>query len=382
MRLAVAADLHVDEYGQRIDPAAGLNARLGDYLRTTAWVAREARQRDCEALVIAGDLSERRHPSPWLVALIGEALADGPERVIIVKGNHDSSRAGRSIVEVLARQPGWTGVSRPQVVRLGDLAVCAIPYLDRHHLRSLPGFEAVPDADVYRVLAETYVQIARGLFAEAMEAGASRAILIGHQTLSGGRMSEAQEAFLGDLSLVVDSRALAAIGYSLVVFGHLHRAQTVVDDAACPVVYAGSIERVDWGEENEDKSFLVVDVPAEGPVTLERIPTPARPFVTVDLAAHQEDIGALYLGGVEDAIVRVLNAPPDVPVDEIVTGLEQAGAWDVVEVRRRPVETVAPAGAMSESLTAQQALEAFFAFDPDREALTELGRAILAEVAA
>lgn len=31
-RIAFSADWHVDEYGQRVDPETGINARLADYL--------------------------------------------------------------------------------------------------------------------------------------------------------------------------------------------------------------------------------------------------------------------------------------------------------------------------------------------------------------
>lgn len=381
-RLAYSADWHIDSYGQRVDPETGLSARLTDYLRTATWVAEEAQRRGCEALVVAGDLSESRHPSPWLVARIRECLAAGPERVIVTRGNHDGARGGRSIVDLIDAYPGWDGVDRPRVVRVGDVAICCIGHMDRHWLRAQPGFEALADAEVFRVLAEQYLAIARGLYAEAMDGGAKAAILIGHQTLSGGAMSESQQAFLGDLSLVVDGAALAAIGYSLVAFGHLHRAQTVIDDPACPVVYAGSIERVDFGEQDEQKSFLVVDVEPGRPVRLERIPTPARRFVTVDYAAPAEDLGTLIMGGIEDAIVRAINVPPDVPTDDVVKGLELAGAFDVTEVRHARVETPESTGGLSESLTAHEALAAYLADDPDAEALMELGRSILAEVQA
>ena len=49
---------------------------------------------------------------------------------------------------------------------------------------------------------------------------------------------------------------------------------------------------------------------------------------------------------------------------------------------RRPVDAPAIAGGLAESLSAEQALGAYFADDVDREVLVERGRALLAEVAA
>jgi exonuclease SbcD len=161
-----------------------------------------------------------------------------------------------------------------------DVAVCVIPFLSKSHLRALPAFAAADQDDVFRALSDAYLDLARGAFVLAEQSGAKSAILVGHQQLSGGRMNETQQVFLGDLDIVVDARALAAIGYAAVTFGHVHRGQTVIDDPACPVVFAGSIERVDFAEEAEEKSFLVVDV-EDGRATIERIPTPARHMVTV-----------------------------------------------------------------------------------------------------
>src|SRR5450759_5816467 len=128
-RLAFAADLHVDAYGSRIDPATGLNARLVDYLATTAWMAEEARRRGAEALVVAGDFTERRHPAPWLVSQIRGALSSFPGRQVYLRGNHDGEIAGGSIVTLLddgfdeQDEAGRTGISRPRVsVGLGEFA--------------------------------------------------------------------------------------------------------------------------------------------------------------------------------------------------------------------------------------------------------------------
>lgn len=389
-RIAFTADLHVDAYGQRVDPATGLNARLVDFLRTTEWVAAEAERRGAAALVVAGDFTERRHPAPWLVARIREALDAGPETHVYVRGNHDGEIAGRSIVDVLGPLPepripleeiARIGVSRPMLVPLEhDVVLAAIPYLDRHWLRAQPGFETVPDAELYAVLGEQFLTLARGLYAEARRDYPDAAcVLVCHQTLAGAAMSETQRAFLGDVSLVVDARALQAIGFEAVVAGHLHRHQLVLpaSDAGGPVLCPGSIERVDFGEALEPKGFIVADV-ERGRFEWEFVETPARRFVTIIAPDHEDDYGP----EVEGAIVRVVDLDPMYDVAEVRRILEDRGAFDVIEIRRRPAEQPEAAGGMSESLTAEQALDAYFADDPDAPALIERGRTVLAEVAA
>jgi len=377
-RIAFTADWHVDEYGSRVDPASGLNARLQDYLTTAAFVVDQAGSAGAAALVIAGDFTERRHPSPWLVARIVEVLDRSPELVLALKGNHDSAKAGRSIVDVLGGRFGVIGVSSPRIVEVGDVSIACMPFLDRHWLRAQPGFESVPDAEVFRVLGEQFIGIAAGLYAQAQRDHPGGAcVLVCHQTLAGAQMSETQRAFLGDLGLVVDARALAAIGFEAVVAGHLHRHQVVIPGDR-PVLYAGSIERVDFGEESEPKGFIVADV-GPGRFEWQFIETPARQFVTMRdigevLSTERED------AHIKDAIVRVLDLDPAADVGVIRANLEAAGAFEITEIRRRSVEPTTTSAGMSEGLSAEQALEAYFDGDPDRAALIERGRAILAEV--
>lgn len=385
-RIAIAADLHVDDYD-------GIPGRFDDILATVAWVARTAKERGAEALVIAGDYTESRMPAraPRVVK-IAAALAEGPDRQIHVRGNHDIEWQGESIVTDLARTPGWTGFSSgPGFEVVDGVAIVAIPHLDRSWARTvdepqlLDGQWIAPsrmtDAQLYRWLADQYPVIAAAKYSEAMSVGCRAAILVGHQQLGGGRMSDKQQAFFGDLDIVVDPRALAAIGYAAVVFGHVHRAQTIVDASleAGPVLFAGSIERVDFAEEHEEKSFVLLDVEPGQPVSIERIPTPARRYVTITDPRDAYDVAA---PGVRDAVVRVVDLHPPMERAKVRHELEDLGVFAITEIRMAAVESEAPAGGMDETLDAEQALAEYFADDPDREALLELGREILAEAAA
>lgn len=193
-------------------------------------------------------------------------------------------------------------------------------------------------------------------------------------------MSEQQAAFLGDRSLVVDSRALAAIGFDAVLAGHFHRPQELSLDPL--VAYCGSIERVDFAEEGEDKSFLVIDTDALP--AFERVPTPAREYVTLRGSDIEQNDSEVWLTrDVTDAVVRVLDVDPAWDTSWVREVVEHADAFAVTEVRHARVE--APVvGGLAESLTPFEALDAYFADadEPDRDELVKLGREILAEVAA
>jgi DNA repair protein SbcD/Mre11 len=374
-RIVFTADLHIDEYGTRRHPRSGLNLRLLDYLATTRLVAEGARDAEAAALVVAGDFTERKHVNDWLLRHIQDALSDGPKRQVFLRGNHDAEIAGESKVSVLAEMgAGWSSHSIPGHAVVGDVVLCLMPYLDRHWLRTQPGMETVPDADVFRALAEQHVAIARGLFAQAKRAHPDKAtVLVCHQTLAGGRMSEAQQAFLGDLSLVVDTQALAAIGFEGIVAGHLHRHQVI--PAPVPVLYTGSIERVDFGEQDETKGYVVADI-EPGRFDWSFVETPARRFVTItgeELAAAPMDA----LERARDAVVRVRGLLPEVDPADCRKTLEKAGAFEVHSIERLRVYQPAATSGLAESLTPMQAVEAFFAEDPDRDALTERARELI-----
>jgi exonuclease SbcD len=383
-RIAFTADLHIDAYGQRIDPQTGLNARLVDDLATLRWSAAEALRQGCDALVVAGDFTERRHPSPWLVGKIAGALGD---KLVLLRGNHDGEIAGESIVTVLGRTLSGEdrAFARPGVAWIGRTAICCIPYLDRHWLRAQPGMEHIPDDEVFGILADQIVAIAGGLYAQALAGAASTplnvadgVVLVLHQTLAGAHMSETQQAFLGDRGTVVDAGRLAAIGFEGIVAGHLHRHQ-MLEGLACPVVIPGSIERVDFGEEREIKGFVIADV-GPGRFDWRFVETPTRRFVTIDGEDFAIDAAVdqmRFMG----AIVRVHNLPPEIDAGEVRRFLESHGAFEVAEIRRRPMVIPELAGGLSEAMSPGDALETFFRGDDDEPALVEEGRRLLAEVA-
>lgn len=376
VRLAITADVHADDFGSKIDPATGLNARWTDTVDMLEWVANDARERNCDALVVAGDLTESRHPAPWRVAQIQGALAAFGGPVKLLRGNHDGERAGRSIVDVLATNvPGWDGFTKPGITVVGDTAIAMLPYLDSHRLRAIAGYEAIPPADAFRILADAFLDIARGLYVKA-QVMAPLQVLVVHQGLAGGLMSDTQAAFLGDQSLVVDTRALASIGFDAILAGHFHRHQVLSQDPL--VAYAGSPYRTDFGEQDQAKGYLVVDVDGAG-ASLAFIETPARRFVTI----HGEDRGNLE--DLEDvvagAVVRVVDLDPAADVAGVRAYLDGCGAFDVQEIRRRLVSNTTVVGGLSEGLTPSEALVEYFADDIDSAVLVERGRELLQAVA-
>jgi exonuclease SbcD len=72
-----------------------------------------------------------------------------------------------------------------------------------------------------------------------------------------------------------------------VALGHVHKYQ-IIQEKGPAIVYAGSLERVDFGEESEDKGFLHVKVKRNSTSYQFHSITP-RPFVTLEVNLENED---------------------------------------------------------------------------------------------
>src|SRR5690606_30074516 len=115
-------------------------------------------------------------------------------------------------------------------------------------------------------------------------------------------------------------------------------------------VYAGSLERIDFGEEREEKGFVLVDI-QPGPAGERRVewtfqPVRSRPFVTLRIKTLHEDPMVdvereieRRTADLDGAIVRAFIAvPPEreelLRIDEVRRMLLQRGAAYVAKVVR------------------------------------------------
>jgi exonuclease SbcD len=104
---------------------------------------------------------------------------------------------------------------------------------------------------------------------------------------------------------------LADPTWDYVALGHIHKHQELNGGQQPPIVYPGSLERIDFGEEGERKGFVMVEL-ARGHAQWEFIPVKARPFVTIRLDVREATepmttiLDELEQHPVDEAIVRVI----------------------------------------------------------------------------
>jgi len=141
-------------------------------------------------------------------------------------------------------------------------------------------------------------------------------ILTAHASVEGAVYGGERTVLLGK-DFVLPKSMVADPRLDYVAMGHIHKAQNLNDGKHPPVIYSGSIERVDFGEAGDDKFFIIADVD-KGQTNAKCCKLSGiRPFHDRYLKAETQEeityqvINALPAPGVmEDAVVRLVLEYP------------------------------------------------------------------------
>jgi exonuclease SbcD len=84
-------------------------------------------------------------------------------------------------------------------------------------------------------------------------------ILTAHASIEGAKYSTERTVMLG-ADLVLPGSLVRDPRLDYVALGHIHKSQDLNENAHPPVIYPGSIERVDFGEAGDEKYFVIADI--------------------------------------------------------------------------------------------------------------------------
>ncbi|HRU94853.1 MAG TPA: exonuclease SbcCD subunit D [Anaerolineae bacterium] len=326
IRILHFADLHIgmENYG-RLDPETGLNLRVVDFLRRMDEVVTYAITHEADAVLFAGDAFRTRTPSPTHQREFAQRirrLSEAAIPTVLLVGNHDiplmEQRA--SSVEIFSTLgvPHVTVADRPELVRLetrrGPLQVATVPF---------PVHQRLLTREQYRRMSrEALDQAVSGALVDLMQQLAARAdpdiptVLLGHFSVENAHWGSERNIMVGrDVTLPLS--ALCDPTWDYVALGHIHQHQDLNPEQAPPVVYPGSLERVDFGEEKQPKGFCWLEL-RRGQADWRYVELPARRFCTVrvDVRAESEPLAAVRAAvsrrTITDAVVRlVLTLTPE-----------------------------------------------------------------------
>ena len=270
LHLLHLADIHfgMENYG-RLDPASGLNRRLIDFTRSVHSAIDYALDHAVHLAIFAGDIYKHRDPDPsWQRAFAGcvRRLAEAEVPVVILVGNHDQPNTlGKAhAVEIFDTLglPRVTVISKPELHTIktaaGPVQVAGFPYMTRSFMLSRDRYKELSIADAHREMIRQAEEILRSLAAQLDPS--LPAVLTLHGSVTNAILSSEQSIMMVGHDPVIPLSALTNPAWDYVALGHIHRHQDLHQGAQPPVVYAGSIERIDFGEEREDKGFVWAQV--------------------------------------------------------------------------------------------------------------------------
>jgi exonuclease SbcD len=94
--------------------------------------------------------------------------------------------------------------------------------------------------------------------------------------------------------------------------GHIHKPQNLNEGAHPPVIYPGSIERIDFGEASEPRCFIIAEV-SRGATRIEwRELTGTRRFIERRLSLETPAAGGGEPTGVTDRLKAALPSPAEI----------------------------------------------------------------------
>jgi len=355
MRLLHFSDLHlgVENYGV-LDSRTGLSSRVGDFLSVFDTIVERAISDGYDAVLFSGDAFKNRDPSPTLQREFARRiirLAGAGVPIVILIGNHDLpnviSRATPVEIYQVLEIPGVHVCRSIETVRVdtrsGRLQIVALPWVTRSLLLASDQYREMGEIDFEREMATLISEAVRNEGAKLDPA--LPAVLMAHVSLQGASLGFEQSIMLGrDVTVGLDD--LQSRGFDYVALGHIHKHQALGLRPAA--VYAGSPERIDFGEEHEAKGYVEVDIVAtetgERETTWSFVELPARRFLTLRLEARGDDPQSAArrdlerrLNEVSGAIVRCfIEVDPgrerSVAIPEIRRALLDGGAQYVAHV--------------------------------------------------
>jgi len=313
--------------------------------------------------------------------------------VVLLLGNHDAPRSPveRHALDLLRETKGLAVIDQPTLLHFqhleteqrdflrsctaeqADLQVACLPWPNKQLLLASEENRKLDPGQLNELMREKMMDCLRGLAAQLTPD--IPALLLGHFSVDLAQAGGQNRLMMLGGEWTLNAHEIAALPFCYFALGHIHKPQMV--DGLPHVWYCGSPEAVTFGEEGEDKGYLLVALERDGIGDVKRIGTPYRRFVTVELGDGATLPPPEELAG---AIVRVrIRQANDVDFNALRRDLDAAGVHEYqVEteraeaVRRRAVE-------VSSEMALEEAIKAWLEQRPDLQPMAE---ALLAEARA
>ncbi|MBS3029070.1 MAG: exonuclease SbcCD subunit D [Dolichospermum sp. DET50] len=321
MKILHLSDIHIGSgfcHG-RINPATGLNTRLEDFVKTLSLCIDRAIADHVDLVLFGGDAFPTATPAPYVQEAFANQfrrLVDADIPTVLLVGNHDQHSQGLggaslNIYRTLG-VPGFvvgdTLTTHCISTRNGDIQIITLPWLTRSTLMTRQETQGSSLAEVNQLLTDRLEVVIEGEIRRLDPRIPT--VLLAHlmadnATLGAERLLAVGKGFTLPLSL------LTRPCFDYVALGHVHKHQNLNKSNDPPVIYPGSIERVDFSEEKEDKGYVMIEL-ERGKVNWEFCPLPVRTFRTIEVDLSKQDdphkvlLKAIAKYDIQDNVVRLI----------------------------------------------------------------------------
>ena len=368
-------DEHIDaDTHGTINPATGISTAWESNYRTIRHLAETAVERRVDAFISAGDSFKNGRPSQEALLLFTDAMTPVAEAgipVVLLDGNHNINGVPsdhRSAIHVLAEMLRARGgevhiAAHPELIRLrSGLQVAALPWLSKN--RILNGLDidiaALTPAEGDTLVAEHGMRVLEQMAADADLS--APLIMASHVTVDDLRIDAVTDGFTRgsevDLSHlfsepVLPRKQLEKLPFQYGALSHIHTPQKMSDR----YYYAGSPNRLTFTDARDLKGGNLVTLGTAGALDVEKIVTPARHMVQIDLDKPDYDQALDTIDEGTLVQIQLETGNPEVP-REIRTKILAAGATLAdTKARPKPRQAVTAANALPEKVDPITALK-------------------------
>lgn len=302
----------------RTNPETGLNTRLEDFIKSLRTCIDHALSEPVDLVLFGGDAFPDATPPPYIQQAFASEfrrLGEANIPTVLLVGNHDQHSQGRggaslSIYRTLA-VPGFIVGDQITTHRIqtanGEVQVITLPWLTNSALLTRPETEGLSSGEVNNLLLQKLQPI---LEAEIRRLDPNiPTILLGHLMADRAKLGAEQFLAVGK-GFTIPVSFLIRSEFDYVALGHVHCHQNLNPKGTPPVVYPGSIERVDFSEEKEKKGYVLIDLEKEN-TQWEFCSLSVRPFLTINVDVSEKDDPqgaierAIAQKQIPDAVVRL-----------------------------------------------------------------------------
>ena len=311
----------------RINPATGQNTRLEDFVKTLSkcidraigLCPDSANAEPVDLVLFGGDAFPDATPPPYVQEAFASQfrrLVDAQIPTVLLVGNHDQHSQGQGGASLCIYRtlgvPGFIvgdSIDTHRIqTRNGCVQVITLPWLTRSTLLTRPETEGLALAEVNELLTQRLDPVLEGEIRRLDPEVPT--VLLAH--LMADRANLGAERFLAvGKGFTIPLSMLTRPCFDYVALGHVHRHQNLNKSNDPPVIYPGSIERVDFSEEKEDKGYVLVEL-ERGHAQWEFCPLPVRVFRTIEVDVSDATdpqaalLKAIGKKDIKDAVVRLI----------------------------------------------------------------------------